>query len=206
MSKASQLCQRAGIAYDLLGGFNGQDDLADYCVYHPYLRSVQTETQGAGDIKVALNKLETYIGDAMQKTGVPGLAVAVVYRGQVVFLKGYGLRKLGETARVDPDTVFEIAFGVKTDCIHHRGFPAGAGKVSWDDRIESLDPDFALSDQTATQQATHTTCSRIEAAYRLAPVTSWKTWATVDRRFCDASVRSPGGPISRKPTITATSA
>src|SRR5437016_3158504 len=69
----------------------------------------QTEEPGSGKIEVALTKLDTYIGDAMRKTGVPGLAVAVVYEGRVVFLKGYGLRRLGESMKVDPDTVFEVA-------------------------------------------------------------------------------------------------
>ena len=103
---------------------------------------VQTETQGTGDIKVALNKLEAYIGDAMQKTGVPGLAIAVVYRGQVVFLKGYGLRKLGETARVDPDTVFEIASVSKPIASTIVASLVGAGKVSWDDRIQDAGSRF----------------------------------------------------------------
>jgi CubicO group peptidase (beta-lactamase class C family) len=45
----------------------------------------------------------------MQKTQVPGLAVAVVYKGQVLFIRGYGIRKMGDPAKIDPDTVFEIA-------------------------------------------------------------------------------------------------
>ena len=71
--------------------------------------SPQTEAPEKGNIDVAITKLDSYIGEAMQKTGVPGLAVAVVYHDRVAFLKGYGWRKLGEAAEVDPDTVFEIA-------------------------------------------------------------------------------------------------
>ncbi|MGA9585952.1 MAG: serine hydrolase [Terracidiphilus sp.] len=115
---------------------------------------VQTEAPATANIDLALNKMDAYIGDAMQKTGVPGLAVAVVYRGQVLFLRGYGLRKLGETAKVDPDTVFEIASVSKPIASTIVASLVGAGTVSWDDRIQSLDPDFALSDQTANQQVT----------------------------------------------------
>lgn len=114
----------------------------------------QTETPGSGNINVALIKLDAFIGDAMQKTGVPGLAVGVVYRGRTVFLKGYGLRKMGDTAKVDPDTVFEIASLSKPIASTIVASLVSAGKVSWDDRIQTLDPEFALSDQTAAQQVT----------------------------------------------------
>ena len=114
----------------------------------------QTETPGSGNINVALTKLDIYIGDAMQKTGVPGLAVAVVYQGRTVFLKGYGLRKIGDTAKVDPDTVFEIASLSKPIASTIVASLVGAGKVSWDDRIQTLDPGFALSNQSATEQVT----------------------------------------------------
>src|SRR5580692_171472 len=67
------------------------------------------QTTSSGGINTALTQLDAYVQDSMQKTHIPGLAVAVVYQGRVVFLKGYGVRKLGNPAKVDPDTVFEIA-------------------------------------------------------------------------------------------------
>jgi CubicO group peptidase (beta-lactamase class C family) len=114
----------------------------------------QTATPGAGNINVALTKMDSYIGGAMQRTGVPGLAVAVVSQGQVVFLKGYGFRKIGESAEVDADTVFEIASVSKPIASTIVASLVGAGKVSWDDRIQTLDPKFALSDKSATEKVT----------------------------------------------------
>ena len=43
----------------------------------------------------ALGKLDAYAQDAMKKTGVPGASVAVVFKDQVAFLRGYGVRKIG---------------------------------------------------------------------------------------------------------------
>jgi CubicO group peptidase (beta-lactamase class C family) len=43
----------------------------------------QTETPGFGNIQTALSKLDPYICDLMHETGVPGLAVAVVYQGRL---------------------------------------------------------------------------------------------------------------------------
>jgi CubicO group peptidase (beta-lactamase class C family) len=114
----------------------------------------QTETPSAGNIQTALSKLDTFISDTMQKTKLPGLAVGVVYQGRVVFLKGYGVRKVGEPAKVDPDTVFEIASVSKPLASTIVASLVGSGVVSWDDRIQALDPDFELSNKAASEQVT----------------------------------------------------
>jgi CubicO group peptidase (beta-lactamase class C family) len=114
----------------------------------------QTETPAPEKIQAALSKLDSYIGDAMQQTGLPGLAVGVVYQGRVVFLKGYGVRKLGDPAKVDPDTVFEIASVSKPLASTIVASLVASGKVSWDDRIQTLDPDFQLSNKAASGQVT----------------------------------------------------
>ena len=48
----------------------------------------QTETPGSGNIQTALSKLDPYICDIMHETGIPGLAVAVVYQGPRCFYEG----------------------------------------------------------------------------------------------------------------------
>ena len=114
----------------------------------------QTETPSSGNINTALTKLDAFVVEAMQKTKTPGLALAVVYQGRVVFLKGYGVRKLGDPALVDPDTVFEIASLSKPIASTIVASLVGVGEVSWDDRIEALDPAFELSNPAATEQVT----------------------------------------------------
>jgi hypothetical protein len=49
----------------------------------------------------AVDALDGIVGNIMDETGVPGIAVAVVYEDEVVFAKGYGVREVGkpETAR-----------------------------------------------------------------------------------------------------------
>jgi CubicO group peptidase (beta-lactamase class C family) len=90
----------------------------------------------------------------MVKTKVPGASVAVVFHDRVVFLKGYGVRRLGEPARVDPDTVFEIASFSKPIASTVVAEVVGHGNVTWDSRIQDLDPGFQLSDPTITKQLT----------------------------------------------------
>ena len=108
----------------------------------------------APDVATALARMDAYIREAMAKTKVPGLAVAVVYQDKVVFLKGYGVRKLGEPAPVDADTVFELASLSKPISSTILASLVGTGDIGWDDHIVDLDPEFALSDAAATRQVT----------------------------------------------------
>ncbi|MCX5306994.1 serine hydrolase [Streptomyces sp. NBC_00160] len=57
----------------------------------------------------AVARLDRTVEDMMRRTGVPGVAVAVVHDDKVVHIKGYGLRRTGESAKVGPDTVFQLA-------------------------------------------------------------------------------------------------
>ncbi|MFE9930482.1 serine hydrolase [Streptomyces sp. NPDC005533] len=57
----------------------------------------------------AVAHLDQTVADMMRRTGVPGVSVAVVHDDKVVHIKGYGLRRTGESGKVGPDTVFQIA-------------------------------------------------------------------------------------------------
>jgi len=119
------------------------------------LAAAQEKTAASMErVKAAIAELEPYIRASLAKTKVPGVAVAVVYDDQVLFLRGYGLRKLGEPAEVDPDTVFEIASFSKPVASTIVASLVGEGKVSWDDRIADLEPGFALSNPETTRQVT----------------------------------------------------
>ncbi len=56
-----------------------------------------------------LPELDRVAQQAMQRTGVPGMAIAVVYRDQAIYLKGFGVRRVGSPDQVDADTVFALA-------------------------------------------------------------------------------------------------
>lgn len=90
----------------------------------------------------------------MRKTGVPGVAVAVVYRDKVVYLKGFGVRKAGYQAAVDPDTVFQLASLSKPIASTVVAALVGNGEVGWDSKIVDLDPNFQLSDPDVTRRLT----------------------------------------------------
>ncbi|MFL6354139.1 MAG: serine hydrolase [Bryobacteraceae bacterium] len=101
-----------------------------------------------------LNQIEAFVQAGMQKTGVPGVAIAIVYRDKVVYLKGFGVRKAGHNESVDSDTVFQLASVSKPIASTVVASLVGAHQVDWDDRIINLDPEFKLSDPKVTEQVT----------------------------------------------------
>src|SRR4051794_27371725 len=105
-------------------------------------------------VKGSVAELEPYIRSSLASTKVPGVAVAVVYNDQVLFLQGYGVRKIGEPAAVDSDTVFEIASFSKPIASTILASLVGEGKINWDDRIADLDPGFQLSSAETTREIT----------------------------------------------------
>jgi CubicO group peptidase (beta-lactamase class C family) len=111
-------------------------------------------TISSDSVNSALAQLDPYIRSVLDKTKVPGAAVAVIYNDQVVFLRGYGVRKVGEPAQIDPDTVFEIASVSKPLASTVLASLVGQGKISWDDRIADLEPGFQLSSADTTREVT----------------------------------------------------
>jgi len=105
-------------------------------------------------IEPVIKQLETFIQNGMQKTGVPGVAVAVVYRDRVAYLKGFGIREAGSDKPVDDRTVFQLASLSKPIASTIVAALVGNHDVNWDDRIVDLDRGFELSDPNVTQRLT----------------------------------------------------
>ena len=101
-----------------------------------------------------LQQLKPFIENAMRKTGVPGVAVAVVYRDKVVYLQGFGIRRAGSSERVDDRTVFQLASLSKPIASTIVAALVGKHDVDWDDRIVDLDKGFQLSDPKVNQRLT----------------------------------------------------
>jgi CubicO group peptidase (beta-lactamase class C family) len=57
-----------------------------------------------GQIEKAVASLDAIASDIMKRSGIPGMAVAVVRDGKTVYAKGFGVRKVGEGQPVDADT------------------------------------------------------------------------------------------------------
>jgi CubicO group peptidase (beta-lactamase class C family) len=53
------------------------------------------------------DSMDAYINRGLKEWDIPGLAVAVVKDGKVVFMKGYGIRQVGKPGKVDENIVYD---------------------------------------------------------------------------------------------------
>jgi CubicO group peptidase (beta-lactamase class C family) len=93
-----------------------------------------------------LGGLDGYVAKALHDWDAPGLSIAVVKNDNVVFAKGYGVRKLGESAPVDEHTLFAIGSSSKAFTTTAIAMLVDEGKIRWDDRAQHYLPQFQLSD------------------------------------------------------------
>ena len=107
-----------------------------------------------GQIDQAVAALDGLAEAVLRRTEIPGLAVAVVRDGATVYAKGSGLRKVGETARVDADTVFQLASVSKSIGATVVARQVGARLVGWDTPVRQHLPWFALADDWVSRSVT----------------------------------------------------
>lgn len=101
-----------------------------------------------------LKKLDTYIEDALRAWNIPGMAVAIVKDGEIIFEKGYGVKEKGKIGKVDEHTLFGIASNTKAFTAAALGVLVDQGKIRWDDRVIEYLPWFELYDPYVTANMT----------------------------------------------------
>ncbi len=101
-----------------------------------------------------LEKLPSLVKSVMKSSGVPGMAVAVVWHDKVVFEQGFGVRDVNKPDKVDANTVFELASVSKPLASTVVAGAVGEGKLSWNDPIVKYLPSFALVDPYVTAHVT----------------------------------------------------
>jgi len=78
---------------------------------------------------------DTYVAQAARDWKTPGMAIAIVQGDSLVFARGYGLREVGTTNRVDEHTRFAIGSTTKAMTSMGLAMLVEEGKLRFDDRI-----------------------------------------------------------------------
>lgn len=107
-----------------------------------------------GQVDAALAELPRIAADIMARSGIPGIAIAVVHKGETVFAEGYGVRRVDLGDPVTPDTVFQLASLSKPVGATVVARQVSEGVVGWDSRMRDLLPWFTLSDPARTEKLT----------------------------------------------------
>ncbi len=113
----------------------------------------------AFDAEEAMELIENH----RAKWDIPGVAVAIVHKGETLLLKGFGVKEIGKDAAVDIETQFAIASNSKTFTCAALAMAVDDGLLSWDDPVIDHLPSFRLSapyramDMTVRDLAAHKT-------------------------------------------------
>ena len=98
--------------------------------------------------------LEQFIPAQMQKWKVPGVAIAVVQNGQVIYSHGFGLRDVKSNLPVTTKTIFAIGSISKSFTSLSMGMLNDEGKLAWDNPVRQYLPEFQMYDPVASERMT----------------------------------------------------
>jgi CubicO group peptidase (beta-lactamase class C family) len=83
-------------------------------------------------VDAVLDKIDGFVAAEMDHFGTPGVAVSVVYGGVVLFSNGYGVREVGKTDPITPDTVFSLVSMSKPISGTAVAHLVARGVIAWD--------------------------------------------------------------------------
>jgi len=101
-----------------------------------------------------LRGLDDLAAKAMDEWKIPGVALAVVKDGKVIYAKGYGFRDVDQKLPVTPDTLFAIGSITKSFTSLTFGMLNDEGKVEWDKPVREMLPEFVMNDPVASDHVT----------------------------------------------------
>ena len=116
------------------------------------INAAHAQTQNSA--AAPLQDLGAYVARALKEFDVPGIGLAIVKDGKVILAKGYGVRRVGDSAPVDEQTLFGIASNSKAFTSAALAMLVDEGKLKWDDPVTQYLPDFQMYDPYVTREMT----------------------------------------------------
>jgi CubicO group peptidase (beta-lactamase class C family) len=95
-----------------------------------------------------------FLQTAMKDFNVPGLAIAILKDGKVIFSEGYGLRDVDRKLPVTQDTVFQIGSATKAFTATTFELLSQEGQLDWNKPVREYIPGYRLWDDVATAHIT----------------------------------------------------
>lgn len=96
------------------------------------------------NLAARLTGFDDFVNDALRKWEVPGLALAVVADGKVIFAKGYGQRDVRNNLPMTADTLLPIGSATKAFTTFLMGQLVDEGSLDWDKPVRNYLPEFRM--------------------------------------------------------------
>ena len=101
-----------------------------------------------------VNSFDQFFKSAMQGSRTPGAAVVIIKDTSILYMRGFGVKNARVGDSVDVNTVFRIGSLSKGFAGVLSGMLVEDGRFAWNDPVKKYYPDFKLSTQEHTDQAT----------------------------------------------------
>src|SRR5664279_258344 len=101
--------------------------------------------------RARIAELGRFIEQGEKVTGVPGVALALIQDGKVIFADGFGVKELGGAEKPDGDTLFIIASNTKALTTLLLAKLVDEHRMTWQTPVTSLLPSFRLGDAETTR-------------------------------------------------------
>ncbi len=124
------------------------------CVSLIYVFVALSFVVSAQNIEQKLAEIDAYAQKVQVDWNVPGFAIGIVKDDKVIFTKGYGVRELGKSEKVDENTLFAIASNSKAFTTASLAILVDEGKIKWDDKVTNYVPEFQMHDPYVTREIT----------------------------------------------------
>lgn len=92
------------------------------------------------------DSFDHFITHGMGALDVPGLSIAIVEDGEIVFEKGYGVKKWGEQDKVNEHTLMKIGSISKSMTTLLMAKLVEEGKFNWHTKAQEIYPSFCVDD------------------------------------------------------------
>lgn len=94
--------------------------------------------------------IRQFVAVRMKDYGVPGLSLVLVHKDKIIMAEGFGLRDVEKNLPVIAQTHFVLGSTTKAFTTLALGMLVEEGKMSWDEPVRNLLPEFSLMDEWAT--------------------------------------------------------
>lgn len=134
-----------------------------------------------GESSPSKQEIDSLAQKTLSEWDIPGLGIAVVHKGSLVCVSGYGIKRRGSTEPVTEETIFQIASLTKAFTAASVGMLVEEGKLNWEKPIQEYLPDFQLKDEYASRAMTLQDLLSHRTGLPGTSKECWRLWYHTDR-------------------------
>ena len=119
------------------------------CVVGIFCCVVFAHAQHTDRSKFIKDSLDFYINRSLTNWRIPGAAVCIIKDGKIVLMKAYGIKELGQPAKVDENSLFMIGSNTKAFTATALAMLQSQNKLSLDDKVTKYLTQFKIEGKPA---------------------------------------------------------